>query len=84
VLRGDSAEDVRSDVEEDENLEKKVFEHEETQPLEEEVGVEDLDLKGWERRASAKGTASSSSVSLSGNRRRKEFLNRIGCEKQID
>jgi very-long-chain ceramide synthase len=86
VLRGDSAEDVRSDIEEEEeeDVEEEVFGYEEAQPLEEDVGVEDIDLKGWERRTSVKGAASSSGVSLYGNSRRKEFLNRIGCEKQID
>lgn len=82
VLKGDSAEDLRSDAEEEEEESK----YEKAQPLEEEVGVEAIDLKGWERRNSAKRAATSSSgVSLSGHSSdRKELLNRIGCEKQID
>ena len=81
VLKGDSAEDLRSDAEGEEEE----FEYE-AQPLEEEVGVEAIDLKGWERRSSAKRAATSSSgVSLPGHSSdRKELLNRIGCEKQID
>ena len=81
VLKGDSAEDLRSDAEGEE--EESEYE---AQPLEEEVGVEAIDLKGWERRSSAKRAATSSSgVSLPGHSSdRKELLNRIGCEKQID
>jgi very-long-chain ceramide synthase len=82
VLKGDSAEDLRSDAE----VEEEESEYEKAQPLEEEVGVEAIDLKGWERRSSAKRAAtSSSSVSLPRHSSdRKELLNRIGCEKQID
>ncbi|KAH7316699.1 TLC domain-containing protein [Stachybotrys elegans] len=87
VLRGDSAEDVRSDdedeVEEADEVEED-FVYEEAQPLEEEVGVESLDLKGWERRSGLKRQASSSGVSLPGHSDRKELLGRIGCEKQVD
>jgi acyl-CoA-dependent ceramide synthase len=81
VLSGKGAEDVRSDSEaEQEEIE------EQAQPFEEEVGVEALDLKGWERRTSDKRTAASSSsgVSLPVHSHAKELLNRIGCEKQID
>jgi acyl-CoA-dependent ceramide synthase len=80
VLKGNSAEDLRSD----EEGEEEEFEYEEAQPLEEEVGVEAIDLKGWERRTGVKRAANSSSVSLPGHSDRKELLNRIGCEKQID
>ncbi len=84
VLKGNSAEDIRSDEEGEEYGEEEEFEYEEAQPLEEEVGVEAIDLKGWERRTGVKRAASSSGVSLSGHSDRKELLNRIGCEKQID
>ena len=86
VLRGGSAEDVRSDDEgEDEDEEEEdEFVYEEARPLEEEVGVEDIDLRGWERRAGVRRAASSSGVSLPGHSDRKEFLGRIGCEKQVD
>jgi acyl-CoA-dependent ceramide synthase len=82
VLQGDSAEDLRSDAEGEEEE----SEYEKAQPFEEEVGVEAIDLKGWERRSSTKRAATSSSgVSLPGHSSdRKELLNRIGCEKQID
>lgn len=57
----------------------------EAQPLEEEVGVEALDLKGWERRTGVKRAASTTTgVSLPGHSDRKELLGRIGCEKQVD
>ncbi|KAF4587148.1 Sphingosine N-acyltransferase lag1 [Ophiocordyceps camponoti-floridani] len=84
VIRGDGAEDTRSDDEgyaEDEDDE---FVYEEARPLEEEVGVEALDLKGWERRSGVRRQASSSGVSLPGHSDRKELLGRIGCEKQVD
>ncbi|KAI1650891.1 longevity assurance proteins LAG1/LAC1 [Daldinia loculata] len=82
VVKGDGADDTRSDDERDENeLE---TEYEEAQPLEEEVGVEAIDLKGWERRTGVKRGASSSGVSLPGHSDRKELLGRIGCEKQVD
>ncbi len=88
VIRGGGAEDVRSDdedeVEEEEEEEEEV-EYEEAQPFEEEVGVEDLDLKGWERRTGVKRAASAATgVSLPGHSDRKELLGRIGCEKQVD
>jgi len=84
VLKGNSAEDIRSDEEEEEDEEQEEFEYEEAQPIEEEVGVEAIDLKGWKRRTGVKRAASSSGISLSGHSDRKELLNRIGCEKQID
>lgn len=87
VLRGAGADDVRSDDEGDEEEEEDEMEfvYEEAQAFEEEVGVEELDLKSWERRSGVKRTTTSSSgVSLPGHSDRKELLNRIGCEKQID
>ncbi|KAI6089143.1 longevity assurance proteins LAG1/LAC1 [Hypoxylon rubiginosum] len=83
VLKGDGADDTRSDDEAEEEEEEE-FEYEEAQPLEEEVGVESIDLKGWERRSGVKRGASSSGVSLPGHSDRKELLGRIGCEKQMD
>lgn len=85
VIRGDGADDTRSDDEGmEEEEEEEEFEYEEAQPLEEEVGVESIDLKGWERRTGVKRGASSSGVSLPGHSDRKELLGRIGCEKQVD
>lgn len=86
VICGASAEDVRSDDEGDdqEEVEEEEFVYEEAQPLEEDVGVEDLDLKNWERRSGVKRQASSSGVSLPGHSDRKELLGRIGCDKQFD
>lgn len=81
VLRGGNADDPRSD---DEAEEEEEFEYEEAQPLEEEVGVEALDLKNWERRTGVKRSAATSGVSLPGHSDRKELLGRIGCEKQVD
>lgn len=82
VLKGAGAEDIRSDDEDEE--EEECYEYEEAQPYEEEVGVEAIDLKNWERRTGVKRTATSSGVSLPGHSDRKELLGRIGCEKQVD
>ena len=86
VLKGDGADDVRSDgEEEDEEDEEEEDDEEDGEPVEEEVGVEDLDLKGWQRRSGVKRQASSSTgVSLPGHSDRKELLGRIGWEKQVD
>lgn len=84
VIRGDGAEDNRSDDEGAEDEEDDEFIYEEAEPLKEEVGVEALDLKSWERRHGVKIQASSSGVSLPGHSDRKELLGRIGCEKQVD
>ncbi|KAI2639218.1 TLC domain-containing protein [Xylaria nigripes] len=81
VLRGGSADDPRSDDEVE--SEEAQYEYEEAQLLEEEVGVESIDLKGWERRTGVK-RAASSAVSLPGHSDRKELLGRIGCEKQVE
>ncbi|KAJ3499052.1 hypothetical protein NLG97_g627 [Lecanicillium saksenae] len=80
VLRGDGAEDSRSDDEEEEEEEEFIYE----EALEEDVGVEALDFKNWERRSGIKRQANSSGVSLPGHSDRKELLGRIGCEKQVD
>lgn len=83
VLKGAPAEDVRSDDEAGE--EEDEFVYEEAQPLEEEVGVEEIDLKSWERRTGVKRQVSASTgVSLPGHSDRKELLGRIGCEKQVE
>lgn len=81
VIRGDGAEDNRSD---DECEGEEEFVYEEAEPLQEDVGVEALDLKGWEKRHNIKREASSSGVSLPGHSDRKELLGRIGCEKQVE
>lgn len=84
VISGTGAEDTRSDEEDVQDDEEEEFVYEEAQPLEEEVGVEELDLKNWERRSGVKRQANSSGVSLPGHSDRKELLGRIGCEKQVD
>lgn len=86
VLRGGNAEDTRSDdeAEAEEDADYADYVYEEAQPLEQEVGVEDIDLKSWERRTGIKRQASASGVSLPGHSDRKELLGRIGCEKQVD
>lgn len=84
TLRGDGADDPRSDDEAEEEEEEEVV-YEEARPLEEEVGVDALDLKNWERRAGVKRAASTATgVSLPSHSDRKELLGRIGCEKQVD
>ncbi|KAI1500744.1 TLC domain-containing protein [Biscogniauxia marginata] len=84
VLKGDNADDPRSDDEEEDEYEEIDVDQElfQPQPLEEEVGVEELNLKEWERRKGR--TAGSTGVSLPVASDCKEILNRIGCEKKID
>jgi very-long-chain ceramide synthase len=87
VVRGGQADDVRSDDEgEDEEEEHEVFE-EELQPIEEEVGVESINLKGRVSNASktryTKSASSATGVSLPGHSDRKELLGRIGCDKGV-
>ncbi|CAJ2504115.1 Uu.00g115090.m01.CDS01 [Anthostomella pinea] len=84
VLKGGVADDPRSDDEAEEDEFEEEFEVEEAQPVEEEVGVDAIDLKCWERRTGVKRSASSSAVSLPGHSDRKELLGRIGCEKQVE
>ncbi len=97
VIRGDGADDSRSDGEvddeDDEDEERDMDDrtradedYYDAPPLEEEVGVDQLDLKGWERRAGLRRHQASSAtgVSLPGHSDRKELLGRIGCEKQVD
>ncbi|KAL2269287.1 hypothetical protein VTJ83DRAFT_1471 [Remersonia thermophila] len=89
VVKGAPAEDVRSDDEGEagEEGEEDVV-YEEAAPLEEEVGVEEIDLKNWERRAGVKRQVSpisaTTAVSLPGHSDRKELLGRIGCDKQVE
>ncbi|KAF6842750.1 longevity-assurance protein [Colletotrichum musicola] len=88
VLKGAPAEDVRSDVEVGgEEEESEEIEYEEVEAVEEEVGVEAIDLKAWERRNAKKDAAAGTRVTgvrVHSHSDRKDLLNRIGCEKQID
>ncbi|KAI0429760.1 longevity-assurance protein [Xylaria sp. FL1042] len=85
VVRGQNAEDVRSDDEEEEDIEEDEKEElENAQIIEEEVGVEVIDFEAWKRRSGVKPTARSTGASLSRHSDRKELLNRIGCERQIE
>ena len=83
VLRGDGAEDSRSD-DEAEDEEEDEYVYEEAEALQEEVSAEALDLRNWERRTGVKRQGNSSGVGLPGHSDRKELLGRIGCEKQVD
>ncbi|GAP83171.1 putative TRAM LAG1 CLN8 domain-like protein [Rosellinia necatrix] len=89
VMRGDSAEDVRSDDEdEDEDEEVEVegdgeFGFEKGQIIEE-VGAEVIDFEAWKRRNGVQQPARASGASISRHSDRKELLNRIGCERQIE
>lgn len=87
VLRGGQADDTRSDDEDDnyEDIDQEVLEVAEpvaVKPLEEEVGVEAISLKGRPSSAGSKryrkGVSSASGVTLPD---RKELLGRIGCDK---
>lgn len=87
ILNGGAAEDTRSDDEGGEEEEEEEDVDVDGQPLEVEAGVEDIDLKAWERRTGVnktKRTGASTGISLPGHSDRKEFLNRIGCENKID
>lgn len=88
VIKGGEADDTRSDDEEEE--EENVHEAEEHPEeveyvLEEDVGVEAINLKG--RNASSrrytKPASSSSGVTLAGHSDKKELLGRIGCERGV-
>ncbi|KAK4198958.1 putative sphingosine N-acyltransferase [Triangularia verruculosa] len=86
VINGGGAEDTRSDDEADELEDEDEYVYEEAQPLEEEVGADEIDLRSWERRV-ARGKRSATTatgVSLPSHSDRKELLGRIGCEKQVD
>ncbi|KAI1349041.1 longevity-assurance protein [Xylaria sp. FL0043] len=84
VIRGQNAEDVRSDDEEEEEVEGDEKEDLEIAQIEEEVGVEVIDFEAWKRRSGVKPTARATGASLSRHSDRKELLNRIGCERQIE
>ena len=84
VISGAGSDDPRSDDEADEGEEDDEFVYEEAQPLEEEVGVEALDLKNWEKRTGVKRQASATGVSLPGHSDRKELLGRIGCDSKVE
>ncbi|KAJ2993152.1 hypothetical protein NUW58_g1930 [Xylaria curta] len=85
VLRGDGAEDVRSDDEDEEDDvdEDEKVEFENAQLIEE-VGAEVIDFEAWKRRNGIQQTGRSSGTSISRHSDRKELLNRIGCERQIE
>jgi very-long-chain ceramide synthase len=89
VLSGNDADDIRSDDEEDEETEnidklEDGFHLQQAPPFEEEVGVEGLNFELIERRGSPKRPGNSSGFSMPGHSDRKEILNRIGCDKQIN
>lgn len=96
VIRGTGADDVRSDdeaAEEQEQVEQHHVEEKEEEEGEDvvyaqEVGADEIDFKGWNKRSGNKkrnGGATTSGVSLPGHHSdRKELLGRIGCEKQVD
>lgn len=75
ILKGGSAEDVRSD---DDDA-KEQSECEDVEPIKQEVDIEAIDLTTARRR-----NAQKSGLRLSSPSDRKEILNRIGCGKQID
>lgn len=92
VLKGSPAEDVRSEdeteeeKEHDEGGEEQVeYEMVEALCVEEDVGVESIDLKAWERRNAKRDTGSRArGARVHSQSDRKDLLNRIGCEKQIE
>jgi len=90
VLSGNPADDVRSDdeYEEEDIVDEKIIgtiEQLDEAPLEEEVGVEAINLKGRTSTASRyRKSAVASGVHLPGDiSDRKELLGRIGCDKSV-
>ncbi|KAK8128542.1 TLC domain-containing protein [Apiospora sp. TS-2023a] len=86
VLKGASAEDVRSDDEEEVSEvggKKKNVKYGEPALIEQEVGVEAVDLT-TRKRNGKKQQLQKSGLRLTRSSDRKELLNRVGCEKQID
>lgn len=84
MFQGKPAEDVRSNSEAEDSEEEAedVDETERPQYLEREVDAEAIN---WTARASAaKVSSSGGSVHFRGHTDRKELLNRIGCDKQIE
>lgn len=83
VVKGTGADDVRSDDEAEEEVQEEEVEED---VYTQEVGVDEIDFKGWGRRSGVrKRTAAAPSVSLPGHHSdRKELLGRIGCEKQVE
>ncbi|KAK7957087.1 Sphingosine N-acyltransferase-like protein [Apiospora aurea] len=85
VLKGSSAEDVRSDDEEELEVKQKQSELKDVGLNEKEVGVESVDMT-TRRRPNGRQPKAGLPLSRSSDRRnsRKELLNRIGCDKQIE
>lgn len=91
VLRGASAEDVRSDDEGDREAEveaggrrkKKKKQYAELELIEQEVVFEAMDSTKLKRRIERQIQPQQSVLRLSRASDRKELLNRVGCEKQI-
>lgn len=84
MFQGKPAEDVRSNSEAEDSGEEIEDEEDMQRPqyLEREVDAEDIN---WAARTSAaKVSNSGGSIQFRGHSDRKELLNRIGCEKQID
>jgi acyl-CoA-dependent ceramide synthase len=94
VLRGQNADDVRSDDEgedEEEEIEAEVerLHHPinaakagaEWTPMEEEVGVEALTFAKRRERSQKSASTRASGISIPGHGDRKELLGRIGCDK---
>ncbi|UNI16619.1 Sphingosine N-acyltransferase [Purpureocillium takamizusanense] len=86
VIKGIGADDIRSEDEGDDQEEDDDKGHRDchraSHPIEVRVEASDLHLR--KPRISGKRTASSSGVSLTRGGDRKELLNRIGCERQVD
>ncbi len=85
VVKGEQADDVRSDDEGEYEEEFEVSDKD-LQPIEEEVGVESINLRGRissvNKPRYTKSVSSSTGVSLPGSDR-KELLGRIGCDKGV-
>lgn len=91
VIAGGSSEDTRSDDESEDMEEYESIPQEgrhEAVPLEEEVGIEGINLKGRSNKRNTtkgykKAMSSATGVTLPGHSDRKELLGRIGCERGV-
>ena len=95
ILAGGSAHDVRSDGEDEGQEEEDEYEEVPAEAMlkckppmviEQEVGVEAIDFKNWERRTgvNVKRSANASGVGLPGHSDRMELLGRIGCDSRVE
>ncbi|KAH8807358.1 TLC domain-containing protein [Xylogone sp. PMI_703] len=80
ILRGDNAEDIRSDAESEGEEDSG---YRQVQSFEEGVGARAVNVEEWRGRSGTGGDVAISSISLPGHIHLRERLNRIGCERKL-